>query len=74
LKTKSDALSSDPGTYDVLNFWRFLPCEKSPELRKFAPFIPEPSLENTKIGGCMLKQGGLTHENLIKTPLIYKVS
>jgi len=37
LKTKFDALSSVLGTYDVINFWQFLPCENenSPELRKF---------------------------------------
>ena len=35
LKTKFDALSSVPGTYDVINFWRILPCENFPELRKF---------------------------------------
>jgi len=35
LKTKFDALFSVPGTYDVINFWRFLPCENFPELRKF---------------------------------------
>jgi len=36
LKTKFDALSSVPGAYDVINFWRSLPCENFPELRKFA--------------------------------------
>ena len=39
LKTKFDALSSVPGTYDVINFWRSLPCENFPELRKFAEVI-----------------------------------
>jgi len=36
LKTKFDALSSVPGTSDVINFWRILPCENFTELRKFA--------------------------------------
>jgi len=36
LKTKFDALSSVPGTYDVINFWRSLPSENFPKLRKFA--------------------------------------
>ena len=29
LKTKFDALSCVPGTHDVINFWRSLPCENS---------------------------------------------
>jgi len=35
LKTKFDAFSSVPGTCDVIDFWRFLPCENFAELRKF---------------------------------------
>jgi len=34
LKTKFDALSSVPVTYHVINFWRSLPCENFPALRK----------------------------------------
>ena len=36
LKTKFDVLSSVPGTDDVIDFWRALPCESFPERRKFA--------------------------------------
>jgi len=36
LKTKFDTLSSVPGSYDVINFWRSLPCANFSELRKFA--------------------------------------
>ena len=36
LKTIFKTLSSVPGTYDVINFWRSLPCENFPELRNFA--------------------------------------
>jgi len=34
LKTKFDAFFSDSGTYDVINFWQFLPCENFQKLRK----------------------------------------
>jgi len=31
LKTKFDAPFSARGTYDVINFWRSLPCKNYPE-------------------------------------------
>jgi len=30
LETKFDALSAVPGTYNVINFWRCLPCKNFP--------------------------------------------
>jgi len=47
LKTKFDALSSVPGAYDVINFWRSLPCENFPDLRKFTQsymYVNDPEL------------------------------
>jgi len=38
-KTRFDTLSSVPGTYDVINFWRSLPYQNFPELGKFAQVI-----------------------------------
>ena len=35
LKTKFYALSSVPGTYNLINFWRSLPCKNFPNPRKF---------------------------------------
>jgi len=31
VKTKLYALSSDPGAYDVINFWRSLPFKNFPD-------------------------------------------
>lgn len=36
LKAKFHELSSVPSASDMINFWRSLPCENFPELRKFA--------------------------------------
>lgn len=36
LKMKFDELSSVPNASDMIKFWRSLPCENFPELRKFA--------------------------------------
>ncbi|KAG7174262.1 General transcription factor II-I repeat domain-containing protein 2A-like 3, partial [Homarus americanus] len=39
LKMKFDELSSVPNASNMINFWRSLPCENFPELRKFARVI-----------------------------------
>ena len=36
LKMKFDELSSAPNATDIIQFWRSLPCQNSPELRAFA--------------------------------------
>jgi len=49
LKTKFDALSPVPGTYDVINFLLSLPCENFPELRKFSQVVCMPFSNNVHV-------------------------
>jgi len=74
LETKLDALFSVPGTYNVINFWQFLPCQNFPELRKFAQSCIRTVARKSSIGKFYVIAGGLGIENLIKIPLIYNVS
>jgi len=66
LKTKFDALSSVPGTSEVINFWRVLPCENFPELRKFAQSNIRTVARKCSIWVLYVSAGGLHIENLIK--------
>jgi len=57
LKRKFDELSSVPGTYDVIKFWRFLPCENFPELRKCIKSYIRIVARKCSIGGFTFVQG-----------------